>query len=162
MAAKRKTPRDSPLEGANSFGFQLEDLRILSIRCQRFVSPENAPKGTFSARSSIQIPNKMKRDAKTLTVIYEASTVGKKSAEDKSGRLAKCFEITIRAEAHFKVLSHKGLGDIAISDRDARYFISTVQPLMIDRTRQIASEMGYRSVRPPLGSSPDQIKADVS
>ena len=157
MATPRKSKASRTTLAKSTPELLLHDFRIASCKCERFMAPEKAEKGSFTVGGSSRI-GVAKTGAGQILVEYTITLQGySRPADNEETKREKSFSIELITEAMFKSADAPKIARADISNEIARNLMAQVYPLTLLKVRVLAAEMGYRNVRPVLGISPSRL-----
>ncbi|GJJ01087.1 hypothetical protein RugamoR64_16250 [Duganella rhizosphaerae] len=134
----------------------LHDIRVLKLHSERFLTPEEASRGTFSLsvdEGELDLPDESSSPY-LATLLYSVKLDGFKISE-KSPKLktdrTKSFSVAIELEAKFEIIGVTKAPSVEEISPMLNAIIGEVHVFAVERLRIQAADLGYRAVRPSLG-----------
>ncbi|HJW57055.1 MAG TPA: hypothetical protein VJ577_17460 [Burkholderiaceae bacterium] len=176
MATNRKQSKTSKASALNSTDFELilKDFRLVNLKCERYLTPEEAPKGSFSLEANsefVKIPKAESENSPPLPVVitYNLTLIGTKVSQAKGPKKPKekknekSFSIDLSVEGFFELSGKDHLTEQDLSNyKCMTAAIQQLHLLGVDRIRTIAAELGYKGVRPSLGAPKFELESGVT
>jgi hypothetical protein len=168
MATARKTSLARALKPSLQ-DFFLQDLRTVSLKCERFMRPEKVTTGSYSvsARAEIKVPALEDKGEKIdgVAVLIKLEVVGQSVGGNKErGKdspdlsRSKSFSINLAVEATFSIKDKAGVPGGKLSEEILTGLLSQINPLAMNQVRCCVAEMGFSGFRPKLGYRSDKSK----
>jgi len=157
MATRRRRSETKHALAVSAADLRLLDFRAVKVHCERFLPPEDAPKGRYdsSVKSRIGISEASKDAPAEVYVTVFVDLNGYQLKEDKDGAKVKgpkSFSISVETEFRYKTVNGKKLISADdITPEIHRDLLCQTYPITMTRIRSYAVDMGFRGVRPELG-----------
>lgn len=166
MATTSKRPKKQGLAAIGG-RFLLQDFRLVSVKAERMSPPEKDRKGAYAMKGRLEanIPDG-EFDKFTLNVFLEVTgfNVSGTSLEPQQKDREKTVSISVQCEALFNYISPSDAkATAAIVNNDLITSLNKqVHPLLIERVRFLAADMGYGVIMPALGIDDVQLGKPVN
>lgn len=152
MATTDQDVADRSLD-ALQLELELQDVIFTKGSFERFVPAADAAKGVYNLTTSARVQALDSDEGGTASLYVEMTVTMEGLANPKGGKKksvpGKTFTISMTAEATF--LNREPSVEILESRATAIDLMKQVHPVVVSRLRQVAVDMGYRSVKPALG-----------
>ena len=166
VSGRKKKSKASALTAPVSL--QLADFRTVFTQFERFLRPDEAPKGTFDTDSgaTIQIVSskageRVPSQRVLLNVLMNLEGYRLVGDGQDQKRDQRSFSIKVVCEAAYVVVAGRLDETVGPEQLDIEALLREVNPLVVSKIRDYASDLGFRAVRPRLGFHP-KLNLDVT